>query len=268
MVVIFLPITVYLTYSVGYWELRGHEPAFTASLGDGEPLMRDKRNLSRLKLLYHLRVLDRNNYKRLGHVADIHTQGMMVLSEHRLEPKVVHDIKIALPDALDGREEIELSATVLWCVPYVNPLFFQSGFKFHHIDRMLVQALEALIQRYGFLGVFQNHAVHYYRGIEGYNCAQAVSKMFQVQLSVDDDQITDLAACGGGNAEDGICGALHAIRQLAGNDRNRRNVIQRFEQEVGSLYCDEILALGRLSCAGCIYTACRILQDILGLGDS
>jgi hypothetical protein len=229
--------------------------------------MREKRNLSRLKLLYHLRVLDRDNYKRLGHIADIHTQGMMVLSEQRLKPQVVHDIKIALPEPLDGWEEIELSAKVLWCVPYVNPLFFQSGFKFRHIDGILVQALESLIQRYGFLGVFQNHAVNFYRGIEGYNCAQAVSKMFQAQLDVDDDQIAGFGACGGGNAEDGICGALYAIKQLAGNDRNRQSVIQRFEQEVGSLYCDEILVLGRLSCAGCIYTACRILQDILGLGD-
>lgn len=230
--------------------------------------MDEKRNLSRLKLLYHLRVLDRDNYKRLGHLADIHTQGMMVISEQRLEPKVVHDIKIELPEALEGREEIELSAKVLWCVPYINPLFFQSGFKFGHIDRNIVQALEALIQRYGFFGVFQNHAVNYYRGIEGYNCAQAVSKMFQGQLDVDDDQIVDLGACGGGNAENGICGALYAIQQLAGNDRNLQSVVQRFEQEVGSIYCDEILALGRLSCAGCIYTASRILQDILGLGDS
>jgi hypothetical protein len=230
--------------------------------------MPEKRNLSRLKLLYHLRVVDKDNFKLLGHLADIHTQGMMVLSELRLEPKVVHDIKIVLPDALDGREEIELSSKVLWCVPYTNPLFFQSGFKFGHIDRNIVRALEALIQRYGFLGVFQNHAVNFYRGIEGYNCAQAVSKMFQAQLNVDDDQIAEFDACGGGNAADGICGALYAINQLAGNERNRQSVIQRFEQEVGSLYCDEILALGRLSCAGCIYTASRILRDVLGLGDS
>lgn len=229
--------------------------------------MHEKRNLSRLKLLYHLRVVDKDNFKLLGHLADIHTQGMMVLSEQRLESKAVHDIKIVLPEALDGLEEIELSAKVLWCVPYINPLFFQSGFKFGHIDRNIVQALEALIQRYGFLGVFQNHAVNHYRGIEGYNCAQAVSKMFQAPLNVDDHQITTFSACGGGNAEDGVCGALYAIKQLAGNDLNRQSVTDRFEQEVGSIYCDEILALGRLSCAGCIYTASRILQDILGLGD-
>jgi hypothetical protein len=200
-------------------------------------------------------------------VADIHTKGMMVLSEQRLQPQVVHDIKIVLPEALEGWEAIELSAKVLWCVPYINPLFFQSGFKFRHMDRIYVQALEALIQRYGLLGVFQNHAVNYYRGTEGYNCAQAISKMFQAQLNLDDHQIADLGACGGGNAEDGICGALYAIKQLAGDHRNIKSVIQRFEQEVGSIYCDEILVLGRLSCAGCIYTACRILQDILGLGD-
>jgi hypothetical protein len=228
-------------------------------------LMHEKRDLSRLKLLYHLRVLDRDSFKRLGHVADIHTQGMMVISEQRLEPKIFHNIKIVLPDVVEDRREIELSAKVLWCVPYINPLFFQSGFKFHHVDRIIVQTLEALIQRYGFLGVFQNHAVHFYRGVEGYNCAQAVSKMFQAQLDVDDDQIADMGACGGGNAKDGICGALWAIKQLAGNERNCQSAIQRFEQEVGSLYCDEILALGRLSCAGCIYTASRILRDILGL---
>lgn len=248
--------------------LRLRKPTFTAGQGAGGLLMHEKRNLSRLKLLYHLRIIDKDNFKLLGHLADIHSQGMMVISEQRIEPKVVHNIKIVLPEVLDGRKEIELSAKALWSVPYINPLFFQTGFMFHHIDKIFVQALEGLIQRYGFHGVFQNHAVNYYRGIEGYNCAQAVSKMFQAQLNVDDDQIVDFEACGGGNAEDGICGALYAIKQLAGNEPDRQNLIQRFEQEVGSLYCDEILALGRLSCAGCIHTACRILQDVLGLGDS
>ncbi len=225
--------------------------------------MPEKRELSRLKLLFHLRVFDRGSFKLLGHLADIHTKGMMVVSEQSQKINAVHDIKILLPEAIDSQDEVHFTAKVLWCVPYVNPLFYQSGFKIQRIDNVFVQLMESMIQTYGFHGIFHSDAVKYHRGVEGYNCAQAILKEFQNRLGVTDEQVVDYAAYGGGRAEDGICGALYAIKQLAGDIDLIKIIMQQFQEEVGSVNCDEILQLGRLSCAGCICTASRVLQRVL-----
>jgi hypothetical protein len=225
--------------------------------------MREKRKLNRLKLLYHLRVFDRTNYRLLGHLADIHTDGMMVIGERLEEINKIYNIRIILPEVVQGQEEIYFSAKVVWSRQYVNPLFYQTGYKIERISEEFVQLMESWIKKFGFHGLFQSNAVRNFRGIEGYNCAQAILKVFQERFDINPNLISQYAAHGGGNAEDGICGALYAVLQLAANYKLSEIVRERFEKEVGSVYCDEILCLGRLSCAGCIFTASKILKQIL-----
>jgi hypothetical protein len=225
--------------------------------------MREKRKLTRLKLLYHLRVFDRDNFRLLGYLADIHTEGMSLISENLPEVDKTHSIRIILPEDFNGQDEIHFSAKLLWRSPYINPLFYQAGFKIQQIEKIYVQLLESLIHNYGFRNIFQNKAVRYYRGIEGYNCAQAILKVFQHRLDISENQVKDYADYGGGRAEDGICGALYAIKQLANDDKLIQKIIEQFKEEVGTVYCDEILELGRLSCTGCICTASQIFARIL-----
>ena len=225
--------------------------------------MIEKRKLTRLKLLYYLRVFDRDNFKLLGFLGDIHTQGMMLISEKPQDINMVHKIRIALPDVIEGKDEIHFTAKSLWSKPYVNPLFFQSGFQIQRISDRYVGMLESMIQNYGFQGIFKSKAVTLYRGIEGYNCAQAILSVFQERLHVDEERILEFIDYGGGNAKGGVCGALYAIQQLAENPEQAQVMVQRFDEEVGSVFCDEILEMGRLSCAGCIFTASKILQSLL-----
>lgn len=225
--------------------------------------MRERRKLTRLKLLYHLRVLDRDNFKLLGYLVDIHTEGMGIISEQLPEVDKTHSIRIILPEDFNGQDEIHFSAKLLWRSPYINPLFYHAGFKIQHIEKAHVQLLESLIHNFGFRNIFLNRAVQYYRGIEGYNCAQAILKTFQDRLDINENQVNDYADYGGGKAEDGICGALYAVKQLSGNAEHIKKIVQQFEDEVGTIYCDEILELGRLSCTGCICTATEIFLRIL-----
>jgi hypothetical protein len=222
--------------------------------------MREKRKLTRLKLLYHLRVFDRETFRLLGYLVDIHTEGMSLISEKLPEVDKTHSIRIMLPEKIDDQNEIHFTARLLWRSPFINPLFYQAGFKIQHIEKRYVQSLKALIYTYGFHSIFQNKAVRYYRGIEGYNCAQAILKVFQERLNISENQIIAYTDYGGGKAEDGICGALYAIKQLAGDPELIKKIVRQFKEEVGTVYCDEILELGRLSCTGCICTASEILQ--------
>jgi hypothetical protein len=212
-------------------------------------------------LLYYLRVFDKDNYRLLGYLGDIHTKGMMLISESPLTIKQNYNLRIALPEPLDKHEELNATARALWCRPYTNPLFYQTGFKIQYLQQEYVQLLESMIQTYGFQSVFQSEAVKYYRGIEGYNCAQAILKVFQQKVGANPDLIHQYAEYGGGNAKGGVCGALFAIEQLAANADLAQQARHRFNEQVGSIFCSDILELGRLSCAGCISVAAKILQD-------
>jgi hypothetical protein len=223
--------------------------------------MIERRKLTRLKLLYYLRVFDKDNYRLLGYLGDIHTKGMMLISESPLTIEKNYNIRIALPEPLDKHDEITATARALWGRRYINPLFYQTGFQIQNLQQEYVQLMESMIQTYGFQSVFQSEAVKYYRGIEGYNCAQAILKVFQQKVGANPDLIHQYAEYGGGNAKGGVCGALFAIEQLAANADLAQQARHRFNEQVGSIFCSDILELGRLSCAGCISVAAKILQD-------
>lgn len=221
----------------------------------------EKRKLTRLKLLCHLRVFDRLNFRLLGHLADIHAEGMMVISEQAPKPGRIHQIKIVLPEPIEDHDEIHFPAKVLWCRKYENPIFHQAGYKMERLDQRCIHLLERLVHRFGFRDVFQSKVVRYYRGIEGYNCAQAILIALSQRFDVDEALLDTYAGYGGGRAPKGTCGALYTIQQLSRSQKAAKRFEERFIEEVGSTQCDEILTMGRLSCTGCIFTAYQIIQD-------
>lgn len=95
-----------------------------------------------------------------------------------------------------------------------------------------------------------------------YNCAQAVLKAFQDVHAIPDQHIEDMASCGGGRAEGGTCGALHAAQQLIKDEVMRQKLNESFLQEAGALTCHEVRSLKKLSCADCVQTAARIVATL------
>ncbi|MCP4747218.1 MAG: hypothetical protein GY874_13920 [Desulfobacteraceae bacterium] len=225
--------------------------------------MIEKRKLTRQCLLYHLRVFDISNYKLIGHVADIHTEGMMVLSEQPQKVDAIHDLRVVLPEVLDGKEDVRFRGIVVWSGLHPNTIFYSSGFRVQHISQVHVEIIKMLIDRYGFKDIFNNAAVGFYRGIEGYNCAQSIMRAYHKLFDYKKDVVEEFAAHGSGNAPGGMCGALYATLRLVNDPIIEKRIISTFMKEVGATLCDEIFALGRLSCAGCIYTASSILQSFL-----
>ncbi|MBO5959262.1 MAG: hypothetical protein J6Q65_03980, partial [Lentisphaeria bacterium] len=70
-----------------------------------------------------------------------------------------------------------------------------------------------------------------------------------------------LSACGGGRAEGGRCGALHAALLLVPEEK-RRELAERFRAEAGSELCREIKATG-FPCVKCVEIAARLAEEAL-----
>jgi len=90
-----------------------------------------------------------------------------------------------------------------------------------------------------------------------YNCAQSVVAALQEHFGLDAKEIDRYLGHGGGNAPGGLCGALSAARDLL--TKHHPNKVAEFDryftEQAGSLKCQEIRKLRKLSCLGCIEKA-------------
>lgn len=89
-----------------------------------------------------------------------------------------------------------------------------------------------------------------------YNCAQAVAKAFNR-----DDLVEPLAICGGGQAPDGLCGALYAAMLIL--PESRQEVMKQcFHQAAGDIQCRPIRQTGNTSCTQCVRIAAEIAERL------
>lgn len=99
---------------------------------------------------------------------------------------------------------------------------------------------------------------------EKLNCAQSILRGFQERFQVGEERIAEARTWGGGRAENGLCGALHAARVLGGAEEVKERFRERFIESAGSDRCREIRSLKRLSCGECVELAARLLEESAG----
>ncbi len=111
--------------------------------------------------------------------------------------------------------------------------------------------------------VTAREAAELFHGKEKYNCVQAIMKAFQPRFGVSEDAIAAGSSLGSGRAPGGLCGALYAVKLLAGGDGLSRIVEERFVERAGAADCRTIRKLKRLSCRQCVEAAAEILEASL-----
>ena len=88
-----------------------------------------------------------------------------------------------------------------------------------------------------------------------YNCAQSVAIAFGRS-----DLVTQLKACGGGRAEDGLCGALHATLLLL-PENEEETVKEQFQNRAGHTLCRTIRHEGKTPCVECVRLAAHLVVE-------
>jgi hypothetical protein len=95
---------------------------------------------------------------------------------------------------------------------------------------------------------------------ERLNCAQSILKGFQNELNISDEKIAEYKAWGGGRAENGVCGALFAARQLINNENGQFE--KTFKEELGTIYCKE-LKKNKKACLTCVELADKLIEEAI-----
>ncbi len=94
------------------------------------------------------------------------------------------------------------------------------------------------------------------------NCAQSVLRAFQREHGVTEDKIAQAQHLGGGRADGGRCGALHAACELVEHEAVRGSLRTAFAAKAGSELCREIRKSKTLSCEQCVELAAELVASL------
>ncbi len=108
----------------------------------------EKRNLERRHLMYYLRVWDTQEDKLIGHLADVSSDGFLIVGENKIEIGREFQLKMLLPASADSTEPLEFKANSCWSSNDVNKLFYDTGFQFSDISKQTLGRLNDIIDEY------------------------------------------------------------------------------------------------------------------------
>ena len=109
-----------------------------------------QRKLERRQLVVYLRVGDRDSGRELGYLADITTEGLMLVSNDPVEIGRVYRLEVEPAEAGSGVPPIHLDGRSLWTRPDVNPALHLTGFELVDPGADEIRAINALIVDLGF----------------------------------------------------------------------------------------------------------------------
>ena len=109
----------------------------------------NQRKVARRHLIYYLRVFDRDGdhdgKELLGNLVDISTRGIMLVSERPIEVGRVFNLRMYLPETVEGSREVEFSAESRWCQNDANPDFYDTGFELVDPAPHFLDAVDKLV---------------------------------------------------------------------------------------------------------------------------
>ncbi len=110
--------------------------------------MRERRRLPRRRVIYSPRVFDTNTGQPIGHVVNISTDGLMLVSEDPIETNALFRLRIALPAEMAGGKQIRFDARSVWCDLDAKPYFYDTGFELLHAAQSEIEAIQYVIEEY------------------------------------------------------------------------------------------------------------------------
>lgn len=107
--------------------------------------IRNQRKVDRRHLIYYLRVFNCSNDKLIGNLVDISTRGIMLVSDTKIDINQRYQLKMILPESLEGSREVEFEAESRWCQNDANKDFFDTGFELIDPNNAFLEAVDKLI---------------------------------------------------------------------------------------------------------------------------
>ncbi len=112
--------------------------------------MAKSRVLERRHLIYYLEVYDIETGRQLGHLVDITTRGVKLVSKEKIPLNQTFVLKLMLPGGYFKENEIHFEAQSLWSSNDVNPDFYDTGFEVTSLSTAERKIIRKLVEQIGF----------------------------------------------------------------------------------------------------------------------
>lgn len=109
-----------------------------------------ERSQQRWNLVHHLKVVKAENNQTIGHLVDVTTEGMMLISEEAIPLNQVYNLRMEIPTEENIPQMIALTAESLWTKKDVNPAFHDTGFRLINPSKRAINAITRLIEELQF----------------------------------------------------------------------------------------------------------------------
>ncbi len=108
------------------------------------------RFLKRRSLIYYLVVHDAQSGDLVGHLVDITTDGLKLVSTVPIEPGRRLKLRMELPEHYFDQRELCFTAQSRWTSRDINPDFYTTGFTMEEMDETSKDLVSGLVNLYGF----------------------------------------------------------------------------------------------------------------------
>lgn len=109
----------------------------------------EKRNFSRHHLIYYLRVFDGISSRVVGHIVDISSGGIMLITDEPISVQEEYRLRLRFPGTELDQEELIFDAVCRWCRQDENPDFYIAGFHIQDIPIEAENFFQGLIAEFG-----------------------------------------------------------------------------------------------------------------------
>lgn len=111
---------------------------------------KDLRRVERRHLVFYLRVFDGMGSRVIGHIVDISSRGLMLISDNPVAINEDYRLRMRLPAEIVDKDEIVINATSRWCKQDENPDFYITGFQIHELTPDIEKYITCLIEDFSF----------------------------------------------------------------------------------------------------------------------
>ena len=110
--------------------------------------MEEKRLKKRWKIAYFLRVFESDGEALVGDLVNIHTEGIMLVSDNPIPVNKTIALRMKIPLKGGETEWLYFDAECRWCDQHPNPTLYNAGFSLINPTEKLTQSIEQLIDQW------------------------------------------------------------------------------------------------------------------------
>lgn len=110
----------------------------------------ETRALKRRHLVYYLEVYDDDANQLLGHLVDLTTNGLKLVSKKRIPTNRTYHLRMMLPEGYFSQKDLYFEAQSMWSSNDVNPDFYDTGFSAPNLDIAAQNIIRDLVSQISF----------------------------------------------------------------------------------------------------------------------